>query len=308
MWKIILYLLITTNIAFLGFGKRQSPPPETSSTEEIKDAAIESESDQKILTFNLAGFDEGGKKKWEIEGRSADIFGDLIKLDGVVTKAYGEEDSLTLTADEGTYDKANNRVHLEKNVVAISESGAKLTTNSLDWDANLETVTTEDYVKVEKDNLESAGTGAVGQPNLKTVQLNEDVTVNIYPKQGTQQQQPTVITCRGPLVVDYEKNIARFNEEVKVKDKEGEIYSDKMDVYFIAGDEPVSGGETKSMKIIKIVCIGNVKIVRGENISFSQEAVYTANDRKVILTGEPKLVIYSSEEGKPDLFGEEEEK
>ena len=53
MWKIILYLLITTNIAFLGFGKRQSPPPETSSTEEIKDAAIESESDQKILTFNF---------------------------------------------------------------------------------------------------------------------------------------------------------------------------------------------------------------------------------------------------------------
>jgi LPS export ABC transporter protein LptC len=306
MLKLILSLLIITNIAFLGFGKRQSPPPKISSTEEIKDVATESESDQKILTFNLAGFDEAGRKKWEIEGRSASFFGDLIKLDGVVTKAYGKEDSLTLTADEGTYDKANNRVHLEKNVVAISESGAKLTTNSLDWDANLETVTTEDYVKVEKDNLESAGTGAVGQPNLKTVQLNEDVTVNIYPKQGT--QQPTVITCKGPLVVDYQNNIATFNEEVKVKDKEGEIYSDKMDVYFTTSGEPAPGGETKQMKIIKIVCIGNVKIVRGENISFSQEAVYTTSDRKVILTGEPKLVIYSSEEGKPNLFGEEEEK
>jgi hypothetical protein len=43
------------------------------------------------------------------------------------------------------------------------------------------------------------------------------------------------------------------------------------------------------------VAEGNVKIVRGENVSYSEEAVYTAADRKITLLGRPKLIIYSTE-------------
>ena len=54
--------------------------------------------------------------------------------------------------------------------------------------------------------------------------------------------------------------------------------------------------------INKIIASGNVKIVRGENISYSQEAIYTALDKKVVLSGHPKLVFYSTEEFKNASF------
>jgi lipopolysaccharide assembly outer membrane protein LptD (OstA) len=49
-------------------------------------------------------------------------------------------------------------------------------------------------------------------------------------------------------------------------------------------------------KIEKIVARGNVKITRGENVSYSDEATYTALDKKITLSGSPKLIIYSTEE------------
>ena len=49
-------------------------------------------------------------------------------------------------------------------------------------------------------------------------------------------------------------------------------------------------------RIEKIVARGNVKITRGENISYSDEAVYTAQDKKITLSGKPRLIIYSAEE------------
>ena len=50
-----------------------------------------------------------------------------------------------------------------------------------------------------------------------------------------------------------------------------------------------------SSSINKIVSIGNVRIVRGENTSYSQEAVYTAADKKIVLTGRPQILIYQTE-------------
>ncbi|MCM8779917.1 MAG: hypothetical protein NC914_02065, partial [Candidatus Omnitrophica bacterium] len=69
--------------------------------------------------------------------------------------------------------------------------------------------------------------------------------------------------------------------------------SDTMDIYFNTAKENKSADIGGSIE--KIVARGNVKIVRGENISYSQEATYSAADQKVVLTGRPKLVIYSTE-------------
>ena len=56
-------------------------------------------------------------------------------------------------------------------------------------------------------------------------------------------------------------------------------------------------------KIDKIVARGNVKVVRGENVSYSDEATYTAIDKKLILTGRPKLVISQTENISDASFG-----
>jgi len=268
----------------------------------------EGPSDQQISDFSIAGYGDKGKKTWDLAGKSADIFSDVIKLNDIVGNLYGEKEQIKLSADKGDFNKEQGRVHLEQNVVVTTSSGARLLTASLDWDRKNQTVSTSDVVNIERQNMVAVAAGATGQPNLNRVTLEKDVTVNINPPEKTPQKEAsetskTVITCDGPLEIDYEKNVAVFNKNVKVDRTDMQIYSDMMFVYFLAGDSAPESAESKessgmqqmNSKIDKIVSRGNVKIVRGENVSFSDEATYTAADRKITLSGKPKLVIYSTE-------------
>ena len=274
------------------------------------------ESDQQIMDFSLASFGEKGKKSWDLSGKSADIFQDVIKLKDVIGNLYGKDEDIKLTADKGDFDKAQGKVHLEENVVITTSTGAKLTTDSLDWDRKNQLITTKDVVTIERGNMVTTASGAHGEPNLKKVSLEKDVTVNINPETDGKSKEPSdkkkiVITCDGPLQIDYDKNIATFNNNVKVDTQDALIDSDIMDVYFgKAGagkdtsgskkaDSDVSsalGGSAMGSKIDKIVARGNVKITRGENVSYSDEAIYSALDKKIILSGKPKLIIYSGED------------
>ncbi|MDP2938308.1 MAG: LPS export ABC transporter periplasmic protein LptC [Candidatus Omnitrophota bacterium] len=274
------------------------------------------ESDQQIMDFSLASFSEKGKKSWDLSGKSADIFQDVVKLKDVIGNLYGKEEDIKLTAKKGDFDKAQGKVHLEENVVITTSTGAKLTTDSLDWDRKNQLVTTKDVVNIERGNMVTTASGAHGEPNLKKVSLEKDVTVNINPETDGKSKEPSdkkkiVITCDGPLQIDYDKNIATFNNNVKVDTQDALIQSDIMDVYFgKAGrgedtsgskkaDSDVSsalGGSAMGSKIDKIVARGNVKITRGENVSYSDEAIYSALDKKIILSGKPKLIIYSGED------------
>ena len=51
----------------------------------------------------------------------------------------------------------------------------------------------------------------------------------------------------------------------------------------------------KIKKILRIKSIGNVKIVKDGNTSYSDEALYSAADKKMTLTGRRALVINSQE-------------
>ncbi|PIP20070.1 MAG: LPS export ABC transporter periplasmic protein LptC [Candidatus Omnitrophica bacterium CG23_combo_of_CG06-09_8_20_14_all_40_11] len=272
------------------------------------------ESDQQIMDFSLASFGEKGKKAWDLSGKSADIFQDVIKLKDVIGNLYGKEEDVKLTADKGDFDKTQGKIHLEDNVIITTSTGAKLTTDSLDWDRKNQLVTTKDAVNIERGNMVTTASGAHGEPDLKKVSLQKDVTVNINPVADEKSQEPAVkkkivITCDGPLQIDYEKNVATFNNNVKVDTQDALIDSDIMDVYFGKSTKDASGlkkadsdvgsalgGSTMGSKIDKIIARGNVKITRGENVSYSDEATYNALDKKIILSGKPKLIIYSGED------------
>lgn len=251
-------------------------------------------SDQQVLEFELSGSDNKGKKTWDVEGKSADIFVNTVKLNDIVARVYGEEDNVRLTADGGVYDKQEGKVHLQDNVVMTTDSGAKLLTDSLDWDQVTRKVTTPDDVDIRRQNLKVVGRGAEAEPDLKKVKLAENVQVDIQDadfsfaaeapdKAVSQDKQPITITCDGALNVDYEKQIAIFSDNVKVVHSQGEMYADKMTVSF----------DAKGKTIDRVDCEGDVKIVNGENTTYSEKAVYTAKDKKVVLTGRPRLVIYS---------------
>ena len=267
-------------------------------------------SDQQISDFSLAGYGDKGKKSWELSGKSADIFDDVVKLKDITGRLYGEEENIKLTSDKGDFNKTEGKVHLQDNVVITTDSGAKLTTDSLDWDRKNQIVSTPDVVNIERENMFTTGRGARGEPNLKKVNLQKDVTVEIQPQAKESKmsaQEKIVITCDGPLEVDYEKNVAVFNNNVKVDRQDSQIYCDTMQIYFLrsgkeapAEKKPDKPAQSPSFmgntKIDKLVAKGNVRIIRGENTSYSEEAIYSAADNKIILSGRPKLILYSAED------------
>ena len=256
------------------------------------------ESDQQIGDFSLSGFGDKGKKAWDLSGKRADIFNEVVKLKEVVANHYADKESIKLTADSGDFNKKSGVVHLEDNVVITTSSGAKLTTDSLDWDRKQQIVSTLDKVNLQRLDMNLSGVGAVAATALKQMELDKDVRLEIEPKDKQKdKKEKIVITCDGPLEVDYEKNIAVLNNNVKVEKPDLTIYSDKMQVYFTSKQgDPKKDQESALMSssINKIVSEGNVRIVRGENTSYSQEAIYTATDKKIILTGRPQIIIYQA--------------
>jgi len=109
-----------------------------------------------------------------------------------------------------------------------------------------------------------------------------------------QKKTKTVITCDGEVEFNYENNQAYFSKNVKVKSEDGDIDADKITVNL----DP----ETRQVK--EIVAEGNVKIMQGENITYSDKAIYIESQRKILLTGRPKLVIYQEGGITGGLLGE----
>ncbi|MCK9430934.1 MAG: LPS export ABC transporter periplasmic protein LptC [Candidatus Omnitrophica bacterium] len=257
------------------------------------------DSDQQIGDFSLSGYGEKGKKAWDLAGKSADIYNEVVKLKEVVGNHYADKDSIKLTADKGDFNKDSGVVHLEDNVVITTSSGAKMTTDSLDWDRKQQIVSTLDKVSVQREDMNLTGEGAKGQTALKQMALEKNVRLDIDPKDKQKgKKEKIAIICDGPLEVDYEKNIAVFNNNVKVETPDTIIYSDKMQVYFVPKQEGAKkdeGSAVMSSSINKIVAQGNVRILRGENTSYSQEAIYTALDKRIVLTGRPHIEIYQTE-------------
>ena len=196
--------------------------------ETVKEAK---ESDQQIGDFSLSGFGDKGKKAWDLSGKSADIFNEVVKLKEVVGNHYAENDSIKLTADKGDFNKKSGVVHLEDNVIITTSNGAKLTTDSLDWDRKQQIVSTLERVNLQRLDMLLSGVGAKGQTGLKQVALEKDVRLDIDPLDKLSgKKEKILITCDGPLEVDYEKNIAIFYNNVKVEKSDLTIYSDKMEV------------------------------------------------------------------------------
>jgi lipopolysaccharide export system protein LptA len=96
--------------------------------------------------------------------------------------------------------------------------------------------------------------------------------------------QPTVVTSQR-LHVDYANNIGTFEGDVLAIDPQITVRADKMVVHF--GGEPDLTGERRGGGIKKIIADGAVVITQGERKATCEHAEYTAEDGKVVLTGNP---------------------
>jgi len=246
----------------------------------------------KVYVFSFAKYTPTGEKEIEIEGDSANILARTVNLMNVVAKAYAEETPVTITADRGNYDKIANKIHLEKNVVATTEDGTRLLTEMLDIYPTNRMMETHVKAEVKKDNINIEGLGAVGDSHLKKVRFKKNVKVVIQDP-NDESDKPTVITCDGPLEIDYQSNIAYFNDNVIARDHRGTLYGDKMDVYY----------DRDTRKVAKIHAMGNVVVEDPDgNKTFSDTVTYYADDGRVIFGGDAEVLYYEGGQRMDDDF------
>ncbi len=240
---------------------------------------------QKVLSFSFTKYTPEGQREIEIEGDSADILSSTVQLMNVMAKAYAEEVPVTVTADRGNYDKKQNKIHLEKNVVATTDGGTRLVTEALDMSPSEHIVETDLPTQVKKDNINVEGTGARAETNLKKVKFQKNVTVVVQNAED-KENGPTTITCDGPLVVDYEKNIAHFRDNVVAQDSRGKLTAETMDVYY----------NRVSRRVSKIVSAGDVVIENPDgNKTYSDSVIYLADEGRIILGGDTEALYFSGD-------------
>ena len=166
------------------------------------------------------------------------------------------------------------------NIVAKSygeDSQATIVADKGIYDKSKNNVMLEQNVKATIENMQEFAGNFSTIPGSQASSATAKET-----NQEKSKKTKTVITCDGDVLFDYENNHAYFTKNVKVVNDEGSIDSDKITVNL----DPVT------KKIKDIVADGNVKITRGEDITYSEKATYIDSDKRVILTGKPKIVIY----------------
>ncbi|MCK4248343.1 MAG: hypothetical protein KAX15_01030 [Candidatus Omnitrophica bacterium] len=247
------------------------------------------EPEQALEEYTFNGFSQGTDRRWEIKGRSAEIFTDFIQMFKVKAQAFAEDGSLSVTtaAREGKMYMGTNNIRMEKDVV----------------------ITTPD--------------GAIGKTDLQEVQIKKNVKVTVHDQllvlpvtqtlneeqdkdiQEKEKQRPTIITCDGRLDIYHEKNMGKFYDNVFLDDIGGKVYCDQMDVFI----------DSKTQSVTKAIAMGNVRIVKGSNISYCQKAVYDLKTKVTSLLpaadpestsesgSQVKLIIYPDEGGKIAPFG-----
>ncbi len=280
--------------SFLGFlsGSAKKTPPAAaargSRTTGLSPAASSEKANDAISTFTLIGHTETGRKKWEVQGETADLLGEVVQLSPVKARSFGEV-QVDLTARRGRFRKSTQDVILQKEVVVTTSDGARLTTNSLKWFAQRGMATTLDPVKVTRPGIEVTGLGAVAFPKLKRVRLERKIAVHLQGKEGK-----TLITCQGPMEVDYARRKARFWRDVVVRDAKGFTRSDRLDLTLAP----------KTNRVQEAHFWGHVEIHQPNQVAYAHRASYWVNAAmgmvpgtasRTLLTGHTKLVMLSGE-------------
>lgn len=245
---------------------------------------------QQVDGFSLQGFNAQGDPSWKVNGDTADILGDTIKISNVDANTYGDNE-VNIKARHGEVDKASGNVRLQQDVVVTTSEGSQLKTDSLQWEKEKNTVSTPDRAVITDKAMKADGIGLTANSELKTAQLERNVTVEMDTEvsEKTGESQQIVITCDGPMELDQANNMAVLRENVVAVRGEETLKADVIEVYF----------DPETRKIVTIVCTDNVSVQRGENISYSDKAIYNAADQKVIFVGRPKLIMKTDETENP---------
>jgi len=235
--------------------------------------------EQKITDFYLSNVKEDGTCDWEVKGEEAFIYDEYVDIEEMEANYYPENDKILITSNKAKLNKSNMDVELKEDVYVENKDGATLVTDSLNWQREKNHIQTDDWVKTTKDTMQITATGMSADTQLKDADFIKDVEVIFS---DTQNDDVGTATCSGSLEIEYSKGTAVFNKDVVFIKKEGKLFCDKATFFF----------DAENKAIIKVIAVGNVKIVRGENITLSEKATYYEQGQRMVLEGRPRVIYY----------------
>ncbi len=213
---------------------------------------VEANQNQNLEKFSLAGFDDKGKKFWNLEGDNA-------------------------TIDTG------QTVYLDKNVTFKLQDNTTIYTDRVRWYQDTGVMKTSATVFVDHETTKVTGRGAIGKPADSFIQINRHITMKI--------NDSTTLTCLGPMKIYYKQNRMIFYRKVKVVDDKGVLTANRMDVIFsptqkkveqivAVGDVVIARGAdtTHSRRAIYTLATGSVRLEGNPQIMIHK-------DGKALLNG-----------------------
>ena len=204
---------------------------------------------------------------------------DLVIEENIRGTTKGKDGDIHFKAKKALFNKREKLLEMQEDVEIKTSKGLSLKTQAIKWDQKQEKVFTDKEVKITKDkDIQIQGKGLQAKPSLKRLKIEKAVEVKLPEEKGSF----IMINCKGPLEIDYGEGKAVFYNEVEVNQKDYQLFSDKATMYF----------DADSQSLEKIVAQGNVRILRGKDTSYSEEAVYNVKEKKLTLKGNPRLVIF----------------
>ncbi len=225
-------MVVLVAFSFMVMGKKAKE--KEVSRDPKKEERIRTARDQEFKKFSLAGFDDQGKKFWNLEGDTAKINPDKV-------------------------------VFLQQNVTLKLRDDTVIRTDNVLWSQDGGVMRTNSAVDVDHQNIKIKGMGALGRPADSFIQLNRDIEVLIQPN--------TRISCKGPMKIYYKDNKLIFFRNVKVVDQRGSLSANRMDVFFDSQTKKVkqifaagnvvivrSGDTTRSNRAIYSLATGSIRL------------------------------------------------
>ncbi len=242
---------------------------------------------QQMSEFTLTGYEDDGGKRWMLSGKGANVEGNIVTIHEPDGTGFDVQREAYLTASVAQVNQVNRYVRFENDVTIHTTDGLWLSSPIMHWIPDKNQVATDQSVRIETDHMLLRGREAEGQTLLKQLKILKDIELILNPSDHDVPGGPAHvdITCDGPLAFDYGNGVATFENNVHIKDSNGDLYSDKLIAYLDQATHTIRYAEA----------IGRVRIHQEQNTALSERAVYEPAKGKITLVGRPSLLLYPTE-------------
>ena len=154
---------------------RNTPAPDSSKT--VQDLPPQGVAMQ-LSNVHYEQIDQQGFKEWALDAQSAQMFEEEKKIALKSLKVIffsGEDKGFTLVADHGELHTSSKDVTVSGNVVATTDEGFQIETDSLQYSSQDRTISTTDNVTLRGKGMVMRGKGMVIDVENETLQLLEEV-------------------------------------------------------------------------------------------------------------------------------------